>query len=236
MKQYGHRKVFVILGSVVGVISGLIVAAVMLAVCAGDQSTPTALGERLQNGPLSDNSTGIKLPPPKSIQDLVNRADAIVIGTVGGPIGEGENQPYSPELAKRDIPQPRSFPFIDYEILIDEVLLDDGLIESTPVLRVAARPDTGFNLYGTMRVPSVGGRYLFTLRANSDKRAYGVVYPWSLISVDGATVALLDRERSAPNFTDKIEVPDFVEAVKAAVLNWRKTDWPNGPLNFVTSE
>ena len=79
---------------------------------------------------------------PSSIQDLMNRYDVAFIGTistVGNPVEEKPDD-WNPEvdahLQSRGIP-PLRVRMTYYDITVEEVFLDDGLVQDNPRLRLS---------------------------------------------------------------------------------------------------
>ena len=100
--------------------------------------------------------------PPQNIQDLVNRSHAIVIGTISAVYATVRH------------------------IDLEEVLLDDGYIQSHPYLLVGDEPDS---LH-----PQIGERYLFALGRNSvymypyqdgmpGALTYSAAFDWMILSL-----------------------------------------------------
>jgi len=221
VKRLRFRKVLPTLGAVAGAVLGLVVALVVLLGRSNGPTVNTFLGRDELKGP--PYGRGVGSPPPRSVQDYVNRADAIVIGTLSDPIREGEYGPYDggPRSTSDEVP-PRALPKVDYEILIEQVLLDDGRVQSIPYLRVAGRSGLETNFFGTIRMPVPGKRYILALRATPDNQGYGLVYPWELMSLEDTIIRMSDWDQSPPKFTTELAPDDFIAAVKAAALHWKK--------------
>jgi hypothetical protein len=163
------------------------------------------------------HSVGINIDPgPDSILNLVNRADAIVVGTVGTAAQVVEIEAHK-RGSPSDPPPPR-FILTAYPIVIEEVLLDDGTVqsESPPVIMIKGMPDQEFEFgqYRRMLVP--GHRYLLVLDRRPDK-SYSVYRAGGLYSIAGPVVTRWDKDMSSVTFTDKVATADFIQAVKNAI-------------------
>ena len=126
----------VLILAVAAVISGVLVAQLMTKTVSESVDTP------------SDLSFGFFRPGPDSIQNMVNRADAIVIGTVGPALRElRSGAPNQTDTFSGDNPPPPRFVYTVYPIVIDDVLLNDGVIQSqsSPTLMVQGRAGSEFD-------------------------------------------------------------------------------------------
>jgi hypothetical protein len=184
----------------------------------------------------SDYSLADFQPGPDSILNLVNRADAIVIGKVGSETRVvEEGAPNESDRFPPSYPPPPRFVFTAYQILIEEVILDDGIIQlqSPPTLMVQGRPEREFDFGQYMRMPHPGHRYLLALARNFDN-SYSVYRAGGLYSVDGPVVTRWDKDTAPITFTDKVTTADFIQAVRNAIsfkrpfspsdIHWRVID------------
>ena len=178
------------------------------------------------------NRTGTWLRPPSSVQELVNEAEVIAIGSVAAVVATGLQVPYNESDNTRldeynaqygnpaPYPPPRrSWPYIDYWIDVERVILDDGTISSgSPlILRVFDRWQAVDPYPWMWRVPSIGDRRLYTLIANPEGRTHRLINHWTHFIIDGDEVTHSDDLRSPVYFTDQVKPDDFIKALEDAV-------------------
>ena len=140
------------------------------------------------------NRTGVWVLPPSSVQELVDRAEIIAIGSVAAVVATGLQAPYNEadnirldeyneKHGQPDLPTPsnRSWPYIDYWIDVEKVILDDGTIRSgSPlILRMFDRWQAVDPYPWFLRVPAIGDRRLFTLVTNPEGRTHRLINSWS---------------------------------------------------------
>lgn len=162
---------------------------------------------------------------PTTVQELVNRSDAVVIatvGTIGDPMEEGllDHESVS-ELVSREIPAPtlvRTY----YEILVEEVLLDDR-----PISALDGNVYIAVSGVHTENSPQRGERMLFALLSGRGPGEYGLVDDWSLVMLDGGPIRNFDG--SDPGYDGVIDEATLKSAVSAAADNHQPSlpaDWP----------
>ena len=155
--------------------------------------------------------------PPRTVQDLVNRSQAIVIGTVVDISEPVVERPYDLDPADyAELPE-SEWPSIEvayWSIDIEEVLLHDGHIEANPKLRLEPnpphRPDNP--------LPEMNARYLFTLGRNPDSLSYGITADWMILPLDGGRIRNLDG--NVPFYGGDADEDSLVEAIREAVLDY----------------
>lgn len=153
---------------------------------------------------------------PASIQELVNRADAIVVGTIG-PVRRTEMVGPSGDLSKypAGVPLPLK-PFTDYQINIQEVILDDGFIRAEPTLVIPGVPER-YGHIGFLMALSPTDSYLFVLIHEPRSQKHAMVSRHGVINLSGPSIALAGRDLTRPDFANGMAPSDFLEAVKAAL-------------------
>jgi len=175
--------------------------------------------EAVSQGPVI--SLGKPLPAPRSMIEFVDKADVIVIGTVGTSFREVMEGPYNAnELVQdhRDVPPPH-LPFTYYEVQIQEIILNDGTIGTKEPLslRVDGHPSTLLEAeQGEWEMPRSGERYLFVLRKNPDGQSYGTG-GWGMLHIDGKEILFCNRTQSTITFTDNRSPHDFIDELKEVV-------------------
>ena len=181
-------------------------------------------------------STWMGPPPPARLQDLINRSDLIVIGSIVNIKQEGYFQGYDengkfieaePFVYSEEAPVDPNVPFVDYIIEVERVLLDDGTIQAGHA--VVARA-TGLNPAGQEahslsknNLASLGDRRLFFLGKNPDGKTYGLYYgPYGRLVIDGEIVTFSDANRTPVVFENgKIDTPvapeEFIKIVENVI-------------------
>ena len=159
--------------------------------------------------------------PPQDVQDLVNRSEAVVIGTVSKVSGTVKELPYFTNREDfKDWPV-EDRPYIEvvyYDLIIEEVILDDGNIRDNPRIRLEA---DGFTL-------NLNGRYLFTLGENPDSLSYGIAANWMILSMDDDGVSNLDG--TDPGYVGVADELSLLENARASAEGHQflqRRDWPD---------
>ena len=216
-------------------IAMLAMIALMLAACQSNASEVPAetaveventdshvTGRTLSSGlgaPLSDY-----FEAPASIQDLINRYDVAFVGTVatiGSSVEEKPddwNSEVDDHLATKGIP-PLRVRITYYDITLEEVLLDDGLVNGNPRLRLSGD-------HNPMR-PQAGERYFFALQTVSGAKGYGVNANWNLIHLDGGSIRNFDGvEPGYPGVTDEASLKSEAKSAVTNRSHLPMDDWP----------
>ena len=145
-------------------------------------------------------------PPPEGVQELVNRSQAIVIGAISGIYASV------------------------YHIDVEEVLLDDGYIQSNPYLLLGDDDDS---LY-----PQVGERFLLALVRNSAyvgpyyEGMYGTITydassDWMMLTLQPGGIRNYDG--SLAGYAGVSDEASLVRAIRDAVANYDhlpRREWP----------
>ena len=180
-----------------------------------------------------DPSTSMGLPvsaiylPPQNIQDLVNRVDAVITGTISAIGNTASEGPYNDsqgvnQLTQAGYPAP-VITVTYYTITVDEILLDDGNIASNPILRLGGSPSES--------LPQVGESFLFALDVNPDLKSYGIIENWNLIPLDGGSIQNFDGVE--PGYTGVTDEKSLTSAIQKAVTTRSPSqppDWPKRPF------
>lgn len=150
--------------------------------------------------------------PPQNIQDLVNRHDAIVVGTIAEISNPKLEKPY--DWTPQDDAEAKRYGFSGprmlvtyYRIRIEELLLDDGVI--------SAHPRFGLTGQHNQILPQVGERFLFALLRQPDGLSYGLSADWNLIHLDGGSIRNFDGE--SPNYAGVTNETTLKSALKSAI-------------------
>lgn len=166
--------------------------------------------------------------PPQSVQDLVNRSHAVVIGSISA-ISEVRGElPYGTTEEDFQVEMYQGFqPHMDvayYDIAIEEVLLDDGNIRAHPRLRLEPDPV----------LPRRGQRYLFTLGRNPDSKSYGIAAHWMILTLGDGGFRNLDGSR--PGYLSVANEASLIQAIKEAVPNHDFLPVNQWPDRFAANE
>ena len=166
--------------------------------------------------------------PPQSVQDLVNRSHAVVIGSISA-ISEVRGElPYGTTAEDFQGEMYQGFqPHMEvayYEIAIEEVLLDDGNIRSNPRLRLEPDPV----------LPQMGQRYLFTLGRNPDSKSYGIAANWMILTLGDGGFRNLDGSRAG--YLSVANEASLIQAIKEAVPNHDFLPVNRWPDRFAANE
>ena len=171
-----------------------------------DGLTPTA---DIWEGPVMIVTTGgipVYYPPPEDVQGLVNRSQAIVIGAISGIYASV------------------------YHIDVEEVLLDDGYIQSNPYLLLGDDGDASY--------PRVGERFLFALVRNPAyvgpyyEGMYGTITydassDWMMLALQSSGTRNYDG--SLVGYAGVSDEASLVRAIREAVANYNhlpRREWP----------
>lgn len=211
--QILHRLLPISLTALVGVVGGTLA------------TKPSAF-----NSNTSYQDTSFLFPEPESMEDLTEKANVIVIGTVGPIITKGSFVGYDEagKLKKLDPTQPQSLalpaqietPFVDYEIKVEQVLKSDGTIESgNPlIMRMPGDLTEQSNLDAEYPRSVPGDHRLLFLTQNKDKKTYGLYYgSKSRLIVDGPTVTSSNGRRTPVNLNAPGKPVEFIETLKAVI-------------------
>ena len=147
-----------------------------------------------QQQPNAPVSSGMMVPRPNSVEELVTRADIIVLGTITSVIDEKLIGPYDEDGSPLPAGEEGGLPFTDYDVEIESVFKGDGTVTDgvTLVLRMFGHLSNS-NAIITSNVfplPNPGDRLLFALGENPDG-TYGSG-PEGLLNVDGEKVVYAD--------------------------------------------
>ena len=167
--------------------------------------------------------------PPQSVQEMVNRNHAIVIGTISAVSGPKEELPYG--KTEEDFQDAKYQGYVPrdtvayYDIAIEEVLMDDGNILAHPRLRLSGAHNP--------KRPQVGERFLFTLGQNPDSRSYGIVADWDVLTLDSG---VRNFDGTSPGYTGVTDEASLVKAIREAVPLYEFMPFSQWPTRFAAVE
>ena len=169
--------------------------------------------------------------PPQSVQDFVNRSQAVVIGMVTSISKPVVERPYDFNPADfAGLPE-SEWPSIEvayWTIEIEQVLLDDGNIEGNPMLRMEPNPPHRTD----KPLPQLNERYLFSLGRNPDSLSYGISADWMILSLDGDGIH--DLAGTEPGFFGVTNELSLVKSIQNSVPNYDFLPVGEWPDRFAT--
>ncbi|MEZ4553796.1 MAG: hypothetical protein R3B59_07805 [Dehalococcoidia bacterium] len=171
-----------------------------------DDATPQPIGEAADFG-----------PPAQSIDDLVRRAEVIVVARVEAVLETGERPVVDATPSPGAPPHPK-LAYTDYALRIERVVAGGVAPGDRLVLRVGARRGDRLLVNG-LRVPQTGDRRLYVLEHPPTAEGYSVLgSPGGIYRIDRDPVTLDDvDDTSVAGFTTAVTPAAFEEAVRAAV-------------------
>ena len=132
------------------------------------QSTQPRTTQQQPSGPVS---TGMMVPRPQSVEEVMARADVVFIGTINSVLDEKMMGPYGEDGQ----PLPAGddgLPFTDYEVVIEGLLKGDGQVlpNDALVLRMFGHLSNRSETItpDSFTLPKPGDRFLFALGRNPD--------------------------------------------------------------------
>ena len=111
-----------------------------------------------------------------------------------------------------------------WSVNIEQVLLDDGNINTYPKVRLKPNPPHRTD----KPLPQLNRRYLFSLGRNPDSPSYGISADWMILNLGGEKVK--DIGNTPPGFADGVGEAALFEDIKAAADNYeylQPGQWPN---------
>jgi hypothetical protein len=174
--------------------------------------------------PESEIGAGMYTEVPRSLAELAESADLIVVGKIGPIVREEMYYGFDPGAAKREELDKvgdlhLGLPAVDYSIEVEDTLLENTHLSSDqpPVLRLFGYPGLNTDL------PEIGDRYMLFLRWNSDSGTFGPPSVMHWIALDGPTPVVHLGSRDVIPFGMKISPEEFREAVIRVIHAERRT-------------
>jgi hypothetical protein len=188
-------------------------AGLPLAPSTGVVSSGEAIEEPVDDGSVAVVSGSMMIPRARTADELVDRSQIIVIGTITSVLAQTEFGGYG--AADEDEPvEEGSDPITDYDVGIEMLIKGDGTIVEGGnfVLRMYGHLDGQSDAItlNVFTLPEPGAHLMFALGRNPDG-TYGSG-PDGLINVDGDVVAFSDGMQ----FGEGVAPDAFVEQVMAA--------------------
>ena len=158
---------------------------------------------------------------PDDMEDLVEQADVIVVGTIGSAATETTIGPYDLEPGK----QAPTFPVTDYQLTVTTVLkgADDVATGDTLALRLfghLSKEDESpafFNQFPMSKPDDVG---VFGLAKNPDGSTYGLQFgPFSRFDLDGAAVVYSGMDGLRVDFASGVAPAQFIKNIRQEVAS-----------------
>lgn len=199
------------------------IALMILVLLAGIAIATSSHSQALVSPPDEENSL-LEMPPPQSMNELLRPAQVIVIGSIGPIVQHGVFAGYDKNgkaiyTLSVNTPGTGGVPFTDYQILMEQVLKDDGTIAAGKqlIVRMPGDHSLGIDRVGTFLISAPGDRHLFILSRNPDKITYGFYYgPWSRLTIDGQVVTPSDTKHT-PLFGKNTTPTNFIHELTDSV-------------------
>ena len=154
----------------------------------------------------------------KDIEQLVDKADLIVVGTVGASTVEHTIGPYSGGYDGAP-----TFPVTDYQVTVTSVLKGDGTVSAGGTLTLRefghlSNANTEPQLYIKFPMSNAGDSRLFVLGKNPDNSTYGLYFgPYSRFSIDGDAVKYSGLDDESVKFEKNVSPGDFIVSIQEEV-------------------
>lgn len=172
---------------------------------------------------VSDESAAFIMTAPETMHELVDKADIIVVGTVGDKLGkpsfvEYDDHGKAVKAEAMNVPQDWETTFHDFAVNVERVIKDDGTLQAQSPLIVRtkfARETPAIDVHD--RYPGIysGDRYLMFLTQEPDHKTYGFYYAaGSRLLIDGPSVAQSDGRRSPLPFAKGVAPEEFIGQVR----------------------
>lgn len=180
MKPYRNNAGFVTM-ILIGMLAAIIV-------------TVTIRNQALSYSVQPEASGGSTIPPPQDIEDLLKRAEVVVVAKTANIVKQSTFSGYDkdgrviqgkfPDLPNSDLP------YTDFSLQIEQAIRSDDATEKGDpiILRMLGHPKQGEELtrdqQSSFPLSLIGERRLYFLSKNPDG-TYGLYYgPWSRLNID----------------------------------------------------
>ncbi len=211
-------------------VMGVVAVGILAQGCSNEEDPVVTLQKNMEI--YNRNTTARWIPAPETMEELLDTADVIVIGSLSSVAGAGIQKSYNEADNKRidewldtleseTGTRPALYPpYTSYLVDVETVILDDGAISAgyPIVLKTLGKPSAPKDpdqSPSLLTVPNLGETRLFTLARNPDG-TYGLYGWWSHFVIDGDRVTYSDDLRTPIGFTDKVKPEDFINALEDA--------------------
>jgi hypothetical protein len=226
-----QRLLIYTLAAVVGILLALLVTQLFLAESPTIQErSPSSATSSNNPSPsvMAEGESGSLPARPQSIKDFVNQSDIIVVGTVGRIVREGSfygydangNMLMSDPHPSAPFPVSRATTFVDYEINVEQVIKDDGMLQAGKplILRMPGKPSAEIAQNPEYPMSQPGDHHLMGLTRTPDHQAYGFYYgPWGRLDIGGPVITYTDGDHTPIDFTEHRNPAEFIQALRAVV-------------------
>ena len=213
--DWSKRVVFILM--VIGMVMG---AMSLFQGCANDECQD-ALDTRRENWrTYFANTSASWVSPARTMDELVDESDVIVVGTVDCVVGIANQSPYQADKTCKgefDFPPTHpAHPHVDYLVDVERVILDDGTISSgTPLLmRVGGRWQSKSFHPAFERMPAPGDSRLFAVAKEPDGAIHTLGNLWHQFLVDGERVTHSDDLRTPACLDGQLKTENFIQALE----------------------
>jgi hypothetical protein len=216
IKLFHPRRILLLLViGIVGLITGRFFGSQAAPLSAPDQSVTSTTSKH--------DSAAFLMSAPDTMDKLVEKADIIVIATIGKKVAEPSfvayNEQGKPMTAEEmNVPKNWESRFHDFEVLVEQTIKDDGTLAAQKplILRTRfARESTKLDPEDYYPGVFSGDRYLMFLSHDPDRKTYGFYYAaGSRLLIDGPTITQSDGPRSPLPFAKDMTLNEFLGQVQ----------------------
>jgi hypothetical protein len=174
---------------------------------------------RLLAKPSSDTNAALLNPLPETIEELVASAELVVVGTVGDITYKGMFYGYDEGIAIKSEKGkgkhvPAGIPIVDFEIQVEQAILDDGTVSGGQPLILREAGDLAIQSHlSHPAMPKTGDRRLFFLSRNPDG-TYGKKSLMHQIDISGPVAVYFTGHSAEAPFGQDVLPLDFVGRVE----------------------
>lgn len=161
----------------------------------------------------ADYGTGMMIPAPKDLSELVGVSHLVVLARVSGPLNVSRLGPYEPEfLARSETPTDKISPRIEFT---DFELIPTRVFKGVPSLGTITLRMPGSASDPVSRALSAGRSYLFFLTRNPDG-TYGHYHgQWGRLDISGPAVRFSDASGAQVPFALNQTPAQFIAQLEA---------------------
>jgi hypothetical protein len=157
--------------------------------------------------------TGIFASLPKTLSELVNNADLIVVGKIGPIVNQEMYYGSGADAARLEAEDKASgthlgLPIVDYSVDVERVLFDGVSLGGVdPVFRLYGYPGMNTDL------PEIGERYLLFLKKDPSSGTFGLQSIMHRISLDGPIPTFRFGQEKLPFLTKRTTPEEFITQI-----------------------
>ncbi len=214
LRDSGHKRW--VAGIVVLIVAAILAFTVSFVVGNDKQGSGVSVG-------YAPTSPASRVRAAGDLQDLVGKADVIVIGTIGSAVNETDIGSYNVKAEPEAGPKLPTMPVTDYQVTVTTVLKNgDGVSPGdTVILREfghLSKQQANPRYFENSPMSKPGDSGLFVLGMNPDGASYGLQFGrYSRFDIDGETVAYSDLEGLVVRFASGVSPSQFLASIRQEV-------------------